>query len=244
SASSALASAAISKAGRSVPSCTAAGCRPINASACDQQAGFLAATGAALDHGLFQPASVDVFFSPKGGATEACVDAIAAAFRIGSAAHVAVARLRRALMQSPPPRRRSTYRPTVLLLRQSPPLLPAGISLISRFAKPLHGLGGIFRYAFAIVVHPAEAELRVGIALLSLFPRLAQRLCKSDRHQKSGHAKEASKASHGQTVRAMATESKEMGRVGGRKKATGPERGHCPAFRAGEKTHSDRGYSG
>jgi hypothetical protein len=45
-------------------------------------------------------------------------------------------------------------------------------------------------------------------------------------------------------VRAMATESKEMGRVGGRKKATGPERGHCPAFRAGEKTHSDRGYSG
>ena len=39
----------------------------------------LAATGAALDHGPFQPASVDVFFSPKGGATEACVDAIAAA---------------------------------------------------------------------------------------------------------------------------------------------------------------------
>jgi len=33
----------------------------------------------AEDHGPFHPASVDVYFSPKGGATEACVDAIAAA---------------------------------------------------------------------------------------------------------------------------------------------------------------------
>ena len=33
----------------------------------------------AQDHGPFHPASVDVYFSPKGGATEACVAAIAAA---------------------------------------------------------------------------------------------------------------------------------------------------------------------
>ncbi len=33
----------------------------------------------AQDHGPFHPASVDVFFSPIGGATEACVAAIAAA---------------------------------------------------------------------------------------------------------------------------------------------------------------------
>lgn len=33
----------------------------------------------AQDHGPFHPASVDAYFSPKGGATEACVAAIAAA---------------------------------------------------------------------------------------------------------------------------------------------------------------------
>lgn len=35
----------------------------------------------AQDHGPFHPQSVDVYFSPKGGATEACVAAIAAAKR-------------------------------------------------------------------------------------------------------------------------------------------------------------------
>ena len=40
---------------------------------------ILVATAAARDHGPFQPASVDVYFSPKGGATQACVDVIAAA---------------------------------------------------------------------------------------------------------------------------------------------------------------------
>ena len=39
----------------------------------------MTAASAARDHGPFQPASVDVYFSPKGGAAEACVDAIAAA---------------------------------------------------------------------------------------------------------------------------------------------------------------------
>jgi hypothetical protein len=39
----------------------------------------VAAASAARDHGAFQPARVDVYFSPKGGAGEACADAIAAA---------------------------------------------------------------------------------------------------------------------------------------------------------------------
>jgi len=39
----------------------------------------VAAASAARDHGPFQPARVDVYFSPKGGAGEACADAIAAA---------------------------------------------------------------------------------------------------------------------------------------------------------------------
>jgi phosphatidylserine/phosphatidylglycerophosphate/cardiolipin synthase-like enzyme len=34
---------------------------------------------AAADHGPFHPTSVEVYFSPKGGATEACIAAIAAA---------------------------------------------------------------------------------------------------------------------------------------------------------------------
>ena len=52
------------------------------------------------------------------------------------------------------------------------------------------------------------------LALLGLFPRLVERLGESDRQQKPEHAEQAGEVSHGRTVRAMATESKEFGTVG------------------------------
>lgn len=92
--------------------------------------------------------------------------------------------------------------------------LRVGITLIGRPAIPLHGFSDVLRHAVAVDVPQAEVGLRGGVTCFRFFPRLVERLRESNRHQKSGHAEQASEVSNRRTVRAAAIESKGIGTVG------------------------------